>query len=209
MRLCNGTLLVEDPEDLLLSYVEPEGPYAYPAYDELVTNGSTDLVDGDLLAPCLLEAHIDLARFGILRRMYPTLRDRLAALPPVAIEDADDAVFEQVAHCFDVLDERQFVRSGVRGTIVSKVLHRKRPDLVPLYDSRIWTAHTAPGAVPRAAERSWVEFMVLFCRQIHDDIAGHKDEFLDLQAAAAKAGARLTLLRIHDILVWMQTAPPV
>lgn len=209
MQLCGGTLPIEDPEDLLLSYVEAGGPYAYPAYDTLVTNGSADLVTGDLLAPCLLEAHVDLPRFGVLLRMYPTLRDRLAALPPVALEDADEAAFAAVAHCFDVLDEPQFARAGVRGTIVSKVLHRKRPDLVPLYDSRIWTAHTAPGAVARAAHRTWVDFMVLFCQQIHDDINAHRGDLVALQKAAAAEGADLTLLRIHDILVWMQTAPPV
>ncbi len=209
MKLCGGTLAVDDPEECLLTYVDPDSGYAYPAYDTLVTNGSAELVTGDLLAPSLLEAHVDLARYGVLGRMFPTLRDRLAALPEVALEDGDVDAFTAVAHCFDVLDERQFARQGVRGTIISKVLHRKRPDLVPLYDSRIWTAHTAPGAVPRASERTWVEFMVLFCGQIHDDINGHRADFVDLQTAAAKAGARLTLLRIHDILVWMSTAPPV
>jgi hypothetical protein len=209
MKLCGGTLPIEDPEDCLLDYVDPASGYAFGAYDTLVTNGTADLVDGDLLAPSLLDAPVDMARFGVLKRMLPNLRDRLAALPPVAIEDADDATIARVAACFDVLDERTYERQGVRGTIVSKVLHRKRPDLVPLYDSRIFAAHTAPGAIPRAAERSWVEFMVLFCTQLRDDIRGNREEFAHLQAVAAEAGARVTLLRIHDILVWMSTRAPI
>jgi hypothetical protein len=208
MQLCGGTLVVEDPEELLLAYVEPDGAYAYPAYDELVTNGGPDLVDGDLLAPSLLGAHVDYARFVLLKRMLPSLRDGLAGLPPTALEDTDDAGIAAVARCFAVLDEPVFAGRGVRGTIVAKVLHRKRPDLVPLYDSRIWTAYTATGAVPRATRRSWVEFIQLLCHAMQHDIKQNRAEFDDLQAAAAEAGARLTLLRILDILVWMSSEPP-
>src|SRR5437016_6185427 len=104
MQLCGGTLSVDDPEELLLAYIAPDGPYAYPAYDELVTNGSTELVDGDLLAPSLLDATVDYARFTMLKRMLPSLRDAMAALPATPIEDTDDAGVVQVARCFAVLD---------------------------------------------------------------------------------------------------------
>jgi len=209
MKLCGGTLVVDEPQECLLDYVNPTSGYAFANYDTLVTNGSPLLVDGDLLAPSLLDAPVDSARFSVLHRMYPTLRDRLAALPGVALEDADDAAIRAVAGCFDLLDDRVYERQGVRGTIVSKVLHRKRPDLVPLYDSRIFAAHTAPGAIPRSSDRTWVDFMVLFCRQLRDDIRGNHAEFLALQEAAADTGATVTLLRIHDILVWMSTRAPV
>jgi hypothetical protein len=208
MQLCGGTLAVEDPEELLLAYVEPDGAYAFPAYDELVTNGAPELVDGDLLAPSLLDAHVDYARFVLLKRMLPALRERMAALPPTALEDTDDAGIAAVARCFEALDLPMFAGKGVRGTIVSKVLHRKRPDLIPLYDSRIWTAYTATGAVPRATRRSWVEFMQLLCHSMQNDIRHNRREFEALQATAAEHGARLTLLRILDILVWMSSEPP-
>jgi hypothetical protein len=209
MQLCGGTLPVDDPEDLLLAYVDPDGAYAYPAYDELVTNGSADLVDGDLLAPSLLDAPVDYARFVLLKRMLPSLRDGLAALPPTALEDTDDAGIAAVAQCFRALDEVKFARAGARGTIVSKVLHRKRPDLIPLYDSRIWTAYTVSGAIGRGSHRPWVEVMQALCHSMRADIVHNRTEFETLQKAAAGAGARLTLLRILDILVWMSSEPPV
>lgn len=208
MQLCGGTLAVDDPEHLLLEYVEPDGPYAYPGYDELVTNGSPDLVDGDLLAPSLLGAHVDYARFVLLKRMLPSICAGMAALPPTALEDTDDAGIATVARCFAVLDEPIFVRAGARGTIVSKVLHRKRPDLIPLYDSRIWTAYTVSGAIGRGSHRPWVEVMQALCHSMRADIRHNRAEFLALQAAAAEQGARLTLLRILDILVWMSSEPP-
>lgn len=209
MQLCGGTLHVEDPEELLLAYVEPDGAYAYPAYDTLVTNGSADLVDGDLLAPSLLGAHVDYARFVLLKRMLPSIREGMAALPPTALEDTDDAGIAAVARCFAVLDEPRYTRAGARGTIVSKVLHRKRPDLIPLYDSRIWTAYTISGAIGRGSHRPWVEVMQALCHSMRSDLAGNRQEFLALQQSAKEHGADLTLLRILDILVWMSSEPPV
>jgi hypothetical protein len=209
MQLCGGTLPVDDPEELLLAYVEPDGAYAFPAYDELVTNGTAELVDGDLLAPSLLGAHVDYARFVLLKRMLPSLRDGLAALPSTALEETDDAGIAAVARCFAVLDEPVFVRAGARGTIVSKVLHRKRPDLLPLYDSRIWTAYTVSGAIGRGSHRPWVEVMQALCHSMRADISHNLAEFRALQATAGEKGARLTLLRILDILVWMSSEPPV
>ena len=208
MQLCGGTLSVEDPEDLLLSYIQPDGAYAYPAYDNLVTNGSAELVDGDLLAPSLLGAHVDYARYVLLKRMLPTICEAWGQLPATPLEDTDDAGIAAVARCFAVLDEPIYVRAGARGTIVSKVLHRKRPDLIPLYDSRIWTAYTISGAIGRGSHRPWVEVMQALCHSMRSDLVNNGAEFAALRERAAAEGARLTPLRILDILVWMSSEPP-
>ena len=207
LHLCAGTLVVDDPDELMETYLDPAGGYAYPAYDELVTNSAPTLVDGDLLAPSLLGAHVDLARFQLLRTMLPDLSAGLAALPPTALADTDDEGIALVARCFADLDHPRYSGHGVRGTILSKVLHRKRPDLVPLYDSRIWTAYTAPGAVVRSGKRSWVDFMTLLCAQMRADLQAESAEFARLVGVAAESGATLTPLRLLDILVWMSSEP--
>ncbi len=204
ITLCAGTLLVEHPDELLLDYVDIRNGYAYPAYDRLVTNGSPELVDGDLLAPTLIGVHIDTGRFSLLREMLPAL-DAVAELPEVSLEDADDDHVMCVAGLFGILDEPRYAGRGVRGTVVSKVLHRKRPDLVPIYDSRIFEAYTAPGVLPRTLDRSWQEFMRLLCIQMREDLQTERAAFTALQQAAEDAGAPVTKLRILDILVWRAT----
>ena len=201
MRLCAGTLEVEHPDQLLLDHLDTRNSWSYPAYDRLVTNGSAVLVDGDLLAPNLIGAEVDRGRFLLLRELLPRIAG-VADLPPVALQDADDDVVEQVAGLFAVLDEAPYAGRGVRGTIVSKVLHRKRPDLVPLYDSRIFESYTAPGAVERSAHRSWHDSMTLLLRQMRADLQAEADGFAALVDVAAGAGAVLTPLRILDILIW-------
>ncbi len=201
LRLCAGTLVVEHPDQVLLDYVDPRNGYAYPAYDQLVTNGSPALVDADLLAPALIGTEVDRGRFLLLRDLLPDLAG-IADLPPVALQDADDAVVARVADLFAVLDRAPYAGKGVRGTILSKVLHRKRPDLVPLYDSRIFESYTAPGALPRAHDRGWQEFMAVLLTQMRDDLRAEADAFDALVALAEDAGAPLTRLRVLDVLVW-------
>ncbi|HVF18667.1 MAG TPA: DUF6308 family protein [Mycobacteriales bacterium] len=207
ITLCGGNLEIDDPDDLLLAYLDRTAGYAWPSYDELVTNSSPELVDSDLLAPVLMGVHLDLARFTLLRAMLPDLQTALAALPPTALQDTDDAGVELVAQCFADLDHPRYAEQRVRGTILSKVLHRKRPDLVPLYDSRIWTAYTATGAVPRSGRRTWVEFMTLLCAQMREELRAEREEMNRLVGVAAGAGATLTPLRLLDILVWMSAEP--
>jgi hypothetical protein len=201
IKLCAGTLVVEHPDEVLLDYVDVRNGYAYPAYDLLVTNGQPALVDGDLLAPVLMGVHIDESRFALLREMMPAL-EAVADLPEVSLEEADDDHVMCVAGLFGILDEPRYAGRGVRGTIVSKVLHRKRPDLVPIYDSRIFEAYTAPGVLPRTLDRSWQEFMRLLCTQMREDLRAEASAFEELQQAAAAAGAPITKLRILDVLVW-------
>ena len=201
LRLCAGTLQIDVPDQVLLDYLDVRNGYAYPAYDRLVTNGTAELVDGDLLAPALIGVHIDAARFGLLREMLPSL-EAVADLPDVALHEADDDHVRCVAGIFGILDEPRYAGRGVRGTVVSKVLHRKRPDLVPLYDSRIFEAYTAPGVLPRSTTRSWQDFMTLLCAQMREDLQAEDAAFAELEQLAAEADAPLSRLRILDILVW-------
>ena len=201
MRLCAGTLEVEQPDQVLLDHLDTRNSWSYPAYDRLVTNGSTVLVDGDLLAPSLIGADVDRSRFLLLRELMPRIAG-VADLPQIALQDAGDDVVDQVAALFAVLDEAPYAGRGVRGTIVSKVLHRKRPDLVPLYDSRIFESYTAPGVIERSAHRSWRESMTLLVRQMRADLQAEAPAFQALVGVAEGAGATLTQLRILDVLVW-------
>jgi hypothetical protein len=202
MVLCGGSLPIDDAEALLADYLNPSYGYAWPAYDTLSTNGSATLVSGDLLAPSLLETHIDGPRFKVLLDMLPEL-SAVGDLPPRPLAEATDDDIAAVAALFAVLDTETYRHRGVRGTIVSKVLHRKRPDLVPLYDSRIDSAYRASGLIPHDPHRPWQEFIALLCRLMRDDLVREAEAFTTLQKVAAARGAELTPLRLLDILVWM------
>ncbi len=198
VHLCAGTLVVDHPDQVLLDYLDVRNGYAFPSYDRLVTNGAAQLVDGDLLAPALIGAEMSRARFMLLREMLPRL-EGVADLPAIGLQDADDDVIGLVADLFAVLDDAPYAGKGIRGTILSKVLHRKRPDLVPLYDSRIFESYTAPGAIPRETHRSWREFMTLLLTAMREDLRAEAAAFDELHRVSDGA---VTRLRALDVLVW-------
>ncbi len=211
MKLAQGTREVFDAESLLEEYVGPRKRglrYAYPYYDGLVTNGDPlRLCTGDLLAPCLLGTPVDLDRMATLTALLPLLQRQLDQLPPdLALTDAGPDLLTAVAAVYDPLDDPSVQDRDVKGSLIGKVLHRKRPALVPLFDSRVREFYrSALPAAPRG-QRSWREYMELLVPAMRADLIDNAAEFDRLAALVPDTGPRLTGLRILDILVWMSAA---
>jgi hypothetical protein len=86
---------------------------------------------------------------------------------------------------------------------VHKMLHHKRPLLVPLLDNE-----TVQPIAVAARDRGCGQWQL-----IHDEIHAHADHFKDLadqfdERARTIDGVSLSWLRLHDILVWMKVARP-
>lgn len=213
MRLAHGTREVFDAESLLEEYVGPRRRglrYAYPYYDGLVTNQDPRvLCTGDLLAPCLLGTPVELDRMATLTALLPLLQRQLARLPlDVTLQGAGPDLCDAVAALYDPLDDPSVEERDVKGSLIAKVLHRKRPALIPLFDSRVRDFYRGDSAVPPAAkgQRSWREYMELLVPAIQADLRDNAEEFAYLQQIVPADGPPLTALRILDIIVWMSSA---
>lgn len=135
------------------------------------------------------------------------VRRRKAAAPQRLREALDNALVElRDADCFESYDELSGLERAVESlaaantaaipvkwwtaVTVSKVLHRRRPHIVPLIDSRIYTFYGTkhPGAVRKA---------------LWEDIRENSDWLTDLAATKKTPDGRpLSLLRLADILIW-------
>jgi hypothetical protein len=213
MRLAMGTREVFDAESLLEEYVGPRKRglrYAYPYYDGLVTNGDSDqLCTGDLLSPTLLGVTVDLDRMHTLRALTPLLQRGLDALPRITdLLEADERTLDLVAALYDPLDDPSVEDRDVKGSLIAKVLHRKRPTLIPLFDSKVRIFYQHEKCVPAAPKdgRSWREYMELLVRAMQHDLRENYDEFQRLCALTPDGGPQLTPLRVLDIVVWMSSA---
>jgi hypothetical protein len=213
MKLALGTREVFDAESLLEEYVGPRRRglrYAYPYYDGLVTNGDAHrLCTGDLLAPALLGTHVDLDRMATLTALMPLLQRQLDQLPPdVTLQGAGPDVCDAVAALYDPLDDPSVEDRDVKGSLIGKVLHRKRPGLIPLFDSRVRDFYRSEGAVTPVpkGQRSWREYMELLVPAIQRDLRDNADEFARLREVVPADGPPLSALRILDIIVWMSSA---
>lgn len=215
MRLGRGTREIFDAESLLEEYVSPRRGgtrYAYPHYDGLVTNGDPGvLCTGDLLAPSLLGVPVDPLLMDTLTGLLPALQKALEALPPdIGLAEADSGLLGAVAAVWaplDELDAEDRELREVKGSLIAKVLHRKRPALLPLFDSRVAAFYRGDDCIPAdwRGERSWVDYAGLLVATMADDLRSSAEEFERLRAVAPADGPELTPLRVLDIVIWMSS----
>lgn len=206
-----GAHEVLDAERLVREYVSPRKRglrYAYPYYDGLVTNGDpTRLCTGDLLAPALLGVSVDVDRMHTLTALMPLLQRGLDQLLPVDLVEADEETCDQVAALYDPLDDPSVEDRDVKGSLLAKVLHRKRPGLVPLFDSKVQIFYQHEQCVPPAPPggRTVREFMGLLVRAMRQDLRDNAEEFDQLCQLVPAGSPQLTPLRVLDIVVWMSS----
>jgi hypothetical protein len=184
----------------------PKGrPYAFPLYDRMATGSAPDeLNDGDLLAPVLLNVTPRLhAVFG-LQEVRPALEAVLAAIPPdLTLQDAfaSGLHIEPLQRLGAVLDGPGSPR-GVGGTILMKIMHRKRPLFLPLYDTQVFACYCGPGdAYPlkREPDRPWAKFLQVFGEAVARDLDEQPDAWRELAEAAPDDVA---VLRVLDVVAW-------
>jgi len=177
--------------------------YAWPYYDQMDTgSAASELNDGDLLAPVLLNVNPGIHGLASLQECRPALVTLLHEVPEnLSLDDVDatEDVIDQVAKLFSVLDTHDAF--GIGGTTLSKVLHRKRPALIPLHDTFVRQAYV-PERIEPARSRSWERYVRLLVSEMKADLCASPACWKTLAAIPARGG--LTALRALDIVAWHQ-----
>lgn len=199
-------VVVDDAREWVGTYLNgATGQYGYPSYDGYTTNDdAVRLCDGDLLAPALLNVQVRIMSFADLCDCRDEVETALAGLPRnVELAAATDEVLELVGRLYSVLDSDHRPQS-VLGTTLAKVLHRKRPELIPLYDENVRRVYQdGDGApVPLVVGRSWVEFMTLLAAAMRDDLNRSVEVWDDFRRLAPRDGPPVSRLRALDIVAW-------
>ncbi|TJY67465.1 hypothetical protein E4J89_14315 [Arthrobacter sp. CAU 1506] len=117
----------------------------------------------------------------------------------------NNATIEAIANLFGFLDEDR--PNGIRLTTCAKDLHRKIPNLIPLYDPHIWNCYSNRAAtprVPKASKRSYREYALLWLPDVKADLVQYEDAWSDIAAWGTKPP--ITNLRALDIIGWLLRA---
>lgn len=186
-------------------------PYAYPAYDHYQADEGNDpkrLTDADLLAPVLLNVTPKIRSFYDLQRIRGNLEDALnnPDLELPLAETSDSArIAEMVAPLYAVLDDPVTKPWRVRATLLSKILHRKRPQSLVLHDKWVRACYVGDGkpvpSVPSGQTRTWADYMTAVTAAIGHDIRTQPGAFAELDDATGTPG-QLSHVRLLDILAW-------
>lgn len=187
-------------------------PYSYPSYDHYQGGGrANELSDGDLLAPVLLNVmgNRTIRTFTSLQAIRRSLESALVNVPVgESLESMDsESASPLLEALYALLDlpDRQAHYPGVRGTTLSKVLHRKRPAFIPLYDK--WVDRCYVGSLESGRpvqpdkNRTPASFMSEVAVAIGDDLRNQREAFARLDSATRIPGD-LTHLRLLDIIAW-------
>ena len=177
--------------------------WAYPAYDAYQMGAASGpLTDADLLAPVLLNVqHLGLDLYYRLQQELPVWQAVLDTLAPDAsLARASQADLTLIGRMFAGIDDGRL--TGAKQTIVTKILHRKRPALIPLYDDQISNCYIKgdDAPVPQVKGRAKADFMPLFCAAVQRDLVSQLP-FWETVAALAP-GPPITPLRALDIVGW-------
>jgi hypothetical protein len=189
------------------AYLTDGQGWGYPSYDGFDSaHARGPLTDADLLAPVLLSVGrtYSIKLYESLKRVVPELESSLERIPHSGrLVDADDGDVKLIGELFSVLDGGGV--PGARGTVLAKVLHRKRPDFIPLYDRYIHAVYVgkdAPFPVARAqGHRTWREFMELLARAIRDDLRRESGFWREI-VEVAPPSQPITDVRALDIVAW-------
>lgn len=203
--------VVDDPQATtdLRNYFQPDLPegvaphYAGSRFEFIGGGGdrpetANQITLDDLVAVTLLEVHVpgDVALQLLEGSLGPDVARHLEQIPtdvsigdPVAAQLFSTASHARVA--WDLLEEPY----GMGWVITNKLLARKRPRLIPVYDRVVRCAYGRPGGL-------WNWLSALFAEN-----GGVLTERLLAAHEAAGLSPHITPLRVLDVIVWMRHGP--
>jgi hypothetical protein len=208
-----STLLswVDDPRAIahLSEYFEPHRPpgsmprYSGSRFEFLAGGGdrpeaANRITIDDLVAVTLLSVDVpgDVALKLLEGQLGPDVARHLEHIPTdVSIDDpAAVELFSSSSHArvaWDLLEEPH----GMGWVITNKLLARKRPQLIPVYDGVVQCAFGHPVGL-------WNWLLAMFAEN-----GRVLNEHLLAARAAAEVSSAVSPLRILDVIVWMRHRP--
>lgn len=169
----------------------PPEVWAWQYYDALPT--SPDRIEPtDVLAAAALHPGLTRSDLAFFAEHRAELEAWLAPVPHDArLYCADDGLLDHLDELLGWADE---VTLG----LLTKVLHRKRPGLIPLVD-RVVLDWYRPVTGERTAKAAWPKLL----RSFWDDTGILGSAMLTVKVAGELGGDAPTALRFADIALWM------
>lgn len=162
----------------------PPEVWAYSYYDALPNEDPLDVTPVDVVAAAALHPKLtrpDLIWFATHRE---GLRRFLKSAPHSDLADTDPSLLDELP---------VLAAADVELSLLTKVLHRKRPGLIPLLDRSLLDWYRF--RLGRRGAAAWSELV----RALAEDLRHNQEQLAELGAMVP-----LTDLRIADVAIWME-----
>jgi hypothetical protein len=206
LRLPSG-LTIQNTEQRLAAFLAEEWPY----YDGVVDDRPNEVTPVDVLAPVFVNAYFrsDAASLRLLHTALSAAWDPLLFLVPVS---ADLRTFDtQLELVRDLLHAGVALRN-VLIPVATKVLFRKRRELIPILDNDVIgyyaNALGQRALINRSQDTHHAEVVadvgVTVLRAFRRDLVGVYDTVCELSRRSAEQGWPVGPVRVLEILVWAE-----
>lgn len=214
IQLADGTMIercLQKTEDYCRP-ISADGIAAFELYDQVDVRGDDELTVCDLWLANGIAAGIQQKHVADLWQRKALIDQLLTPIPRQVGLESDDLDPGLFADLENLLEAWMSVR-GWGCARVTKVLHKKRPLLIPPIDSRMMDLYSR---LRRArGNRRWMYYpseagdVVGVIKQIRDDIRNedNRPTLQYIQERLERNGIRLSIVRIFDIVLWTHLTP--
>ena len=171
-------------------------------YDSIAVEQDDRLSEGDIRLANKIVARIPGSVIKDLMQRSAEVNDSLSKLPAnLTLSAPSEAIpWDALGSLF-----QSVIAKNVRLARATKILHMKRPNLIPILDSVVVDNYTWPLALAidsSVAHRPEPLQGVEYCMIIKTDLDANMGALTRMRARLEDAGIRLSLVRILDILLW-------
>ncbi len=200
-HLTAGGRAIGDPETQIRRYCglewdgHPPETWAFQFFDRLQPSGRPDEVDHqDVLAAGVLHHGLSRDELAFFVERATELDGWVRSLPDdVSLDEADDTLIAHLAAISRI--------EHAPLSLLTKVLHRKRPALVPLLDRPLIDRYRMVTG-ERAATKAWGPLLVAMRDDLRN-VANARTLSSCARLVEVEVGVRLSRLRLMDIAIWM------
>ncbi len=168
---------------------------AFDLYDGTNKRPHDNILEVDLLALNALNAFVGAAPMTPMEALWKnrTAIQRLVAkITTTPVEDLSDMMVEaelpKVVAALKEIEKTKWF--GGAGTRAAKLLHRLRPNIVPIWDALV-------GEWYRGASQPWREYL----RAVYEDVRRPENRRF-LKSLRLPTSGKVSILRLWDILLW-------
>ena len=194
---------ISEPVERLLRFCHEE----YDYYDAVPSRVPERIEPIDVLATVAVNAFFG-ANATAIRRVHRDLATHCDTLLPTIPPDADLLVFDPSLARVHVLLDAAIQSRGVLIPVATKVLHRKRPNLIPILDNVVLGHYLhAPAAKLPASTQDKARAAsaaVGALRRFRDDLWAVRADMEAMSRHLREHGFTLSPVRVLEILVWTQ-----
>ena len=182
---------IDSPLELVLEFVA-----ASPTYDAGVGSGRASFDESDLRLANRGGARISAAEIAAILARRRDIERALRGIDPAAslAEEVDAVPWLPLTRLFDAFAHIH----GVGLSKMTKALHRKRPELIPLLDSVVVAYLAGDTPLPE----SFAERAIALVRTFKQDLDRNRSALDELRREVRGRGYALTEVRMLDMLIW-------